>query len=731
MPPASPSNWPVNILAATVFLIPAVGVPNEYILQDTLKSAIAAFGILLAAWVFFWQPRGRTITLRWHAILWLPLSLIVYALCSMAWSHAYLAAVEAIRWALVTLMLWLLVNTMDGKSPARLLWGVHGGAFVASIWVALQFWFDLQLFPQAAPPASTFANRNFFAEYAVSVLPLSVVLLLTQRYARWLLLLTGTVALDVVAILMTGTRSALLALAIIAPWMLFAAVRYRHVLAWDTWTTPQRVTVAAFFLAAITLLGSIPSGNINIGQGRTPFAVGSTRSVSMTGVLQGQDTSFSVRLEMWKATARMFMAQPWTGVGAGAWEVHIPLYQRSDSSLELDYYAHNDHLQMLGEYGGLVGGLALAILIAHALLSAASIARKTPRPASADEALCAMAAISLIALLLVANAGFPLHLASGGVLLALTLACTAHKATENVNNGLHQIAWRPAYRRSALAVLSIGLVLATVATQRAMVGEYKLVRAMATYADIRRAAKSSVGDVEGLRHAMVEDIHQAIATVPHYRKLITETGDLLVALGDWDNVVPVWEVVAKSRPNIPAVWTILALAYARTHQPALANDALAQVQRLRPHAISTTTLAIQLKKEAGDLSAARQMLADQLRTGAISYDLLQLAYVVGYETGDLSMAIQAMELRNTWWPTDAADTHMRLGNLYADQRVGDNKKALAQFALGLQSVPVDERPAYLAQIPERFRLLRDHRGDERSGGALGAGNDTRRGSTGH
>jgi hypothetical protein len=33
-----------------------------------------------------------------------------------------------------------------------------------------------------------------------------------------------------------------------------------------------------------------------------------------------------VRLVMWKATARIIKARPFSGVGAGAWEVDIPLY---------------------------------------------------------------------------------------------------------------------------------------------------------------------------------------------------------------------------------------------------------------------------------------------------------------------------------------------------------------------------------------------------------------------
>lgn len=719
------------ILAVTVFLIPALGVPNELILQDTLKSAIAAFGILMAAWVFFWQQRGRTTHLVWHHIVWLPLALMAYALCSMAWSHTYLAAVEAVRWLLVSLLLWLVLNSRHTHQLRWLLWGIHCGAFVASVWVALQFWCDLKLFPQAAPPASTFVNRNFFAEYAISVLPISGYLLLTQPYSRGLWLLALTLALDVVAIVMTGTRSALTVLALMTPVLLVIVVRLRHVVGLANWTSTQRVQIASIFLAAVSILGCIPCGNADIGLGRTPFAIGNTRSSAVVGALQGKDLSFSIRLEMWKSTARMLMAKPWTGVGAGAWEVQIPLYQPRNTSLEIDYYAHNDPLQILSEYGVIAGGLALAVLIAHALLSATSVLRSPPQHSSTGSVLRVAAAISLLALLLVSNAGFPLHLASGSTLLALLMACTTHQTTNSTNAKPHRIPWHTVHNSIVLTVLSFGLVLAAVITQRALLGEYKLVRAIQTYADIRRMAQSPGADVEELQHAMVEDIHQAIAIVPHYRKLITESGDNLVALGDWANVVPVWEVVTQSRPNIPAVWTILAIAYARTQQHALADTALHHVQRLRPDDISTTTLAIQLKKEAGDLQTAKQMLIDQLRKKVFSYDMLQLAYIIGYQVQDLPLSIQAMELRNTWWPAEAADGHMRLGKLYADPHLNDNKKALAHFALGLQSVPITERSNYLAQVPAQFRLLLDDGRNKSSGNTLGTGNDASWRRTGH
>ena len=164
-------DWTVVLLALMMFLAPALGVPNELMLQDTLKSIVVSFGALAAALLFFWNQRNRGTALRWHAVVWLPLMLMLYALGSMAWSHTYLAGGEAIRWFIFTLIVWLGLNTLDRDRLPQLLWGIHAGAVVASLWTALQFWTDMTFFPQGPNPASTFVNRNFFAEFLVCTLP--------------------------------------------------------------------------------------------------------------------------------------------------------------------------------------------------------------------------------------------------------------------------------------------------------------------------------------------------------------------------------------------------------------------------------------------------------------------------------------------------------------------------------------------------------------------------------
>src|SRR5206468_1595972 len=103
-PPIATTNVPIEagsitvevILALMMLLAPALGVPAEEMLQDTLKSIVVCAAALAAALVFFSRDARHRGALRWHAAIWLPLLLMAYALGSTAWSHPYLGSVEAI-----------------------------------------------------------------------------------------------------------------------------------------------------------------------------------------------------------------------------------------------------------------------------------------------------------------------------------------------------------------------------------------------------------------------------------------------------------------------------------------------------------------------------------------------------------------------------------------------------------------------------------------------------------
>ena len=347
-------DWTVVILALMMFLAPAIGVPNEMMLQDTLKSIVVSFATVGAGLLFFWQQRNRRDGLRWHALMWLPLALMVYALGSMVWSHTYLGGVEAVRWFVFSLILWLGINTFSRQRTPYLFEAIHWGAVVCSLWTVLQFYFDFTYFPQGPNPASTFVNRNFFAEFVVCTFPFTVYLLAQARTSSRITLMAFALGFNVVGLMMTGTRGALTAMWVLVLLVLpVIAILYRKQLNFSQWDSGKRILACGVLIATIVIMGMTQSGNPKVISDRqfkgptTPF----TMAFNRTAQINVNDGSLGIRFVMWKATMVMIKANPVTGVGAGAWEAIQPLYQVEGSQLETDYYVHNEILQLLAEYG--------------------------------------------------------------------------------------------------------------------------------------------------------------------------------------------------------------------------------------------------------------------------------------------------------------------------------------------------------------------------------------------
>jgi O-antigen ligase/tetratricopeptide (TPR) repeat protein len=707
---SDPANWPVALLVLMMFLLPAVGVPSELMLQDTLKSAIAAFGILGAALLFFWQQRHRTEPLLWHGMVWLPVVLMLYALGSMAWSHTYLAGVEAIRWFLLSLLMWLGLNTFTRQNLPLLLWGIHAGAVVASLWVVLQFWFDLQLFPQAAPPSSTFINRNFFAEYAVTVLPLSVYLLANFRPSRWLPVAAFSVALNVVALMMTGTRSALVALFLLLPVLMVILVRYRQQFAFTHWNRANRALVGMILLAGVCAMGSVPSGNATIlheGAGTNALQRSFHRAASMTERQEYTERSFSIRSQMWMATARMIIANPWTGVGAGAWEVQIPLYQRNSTTLETDYYAHNEWLQLLSEYGLLVGGLVMAFFLAYPIHAALTTFRLHKHQAS-EASPRAVILASLLTLFLVSNAGFPWHLAGCGSLLAMSFGALAASDSRLGKQKKWAVTGFLSYRPIAVAMPGVTLcclALAIYLTEKAWQTERKIVHAIQLGIFLGQTLPPPAQPEAERKAKMMAELREGISINPHYRSFVAIAAEKLSASGDYANAARVLESVVASRPNVAALWYGLAMNYAQSSQHEQANAALQQVQRLKPDAIETVILKVTLLSKAGQDDQAIALVTQMLDAKKFDFEMLQTGYALGLKTRNQELAVRSLLLFDQTWPEHAADTYFRLGSVYANIGPTDDAKALAAFKRGLTAVPEQDKENYIKQLPERFSKL--------------------------
>ncbi|MFM9880985.1 MAG: O-antigen ligase family protein [Burkholderiaceae bacterium] len=703
-------DWTVLILGLMMFFAPALGVPHEEMLQDTLKSAVVSFGALIAGLAFFWNQRNRREGLRWHGLMGLTLLLMVYALGSMIWSHTYLAGVEAIRWFVLSLLLWLGMNTISRDRLPTLAWGIHFGAVVASLWTALQFWVDFKYFPQGPNPASTFVNRNFFAEYVVCTLPFSVYLLARARQSSSIALLAFTLAFNLIALLMTGTRSALIALGFIAVILPVVLYIYRKQFAFSTWDSGQRILAIGLLLATVVGLGIIPTGNPRMVEdhatekrGLTPLQRGFARTVSIAQKEEYTVKSFSVRLVMWKATGRIIEKRPLTGVGAGAWEADIPLYQAEGSQLETDYYVHNEILQLLAEYG-LVGWVFLLLLLGYLSLAAWRTVRNRSAEGLAEVPLRGLTLLSLLAFLIISNAGFPWRLASTAAIFALCLAILAASDARlgyRSFGSVFRLNWQPAYSQALAIALMMCTALAAYITQQAAECESKIVKATKLALGISASQDPNNPKWDRAKAEMLRLIKEGTDINPHYRKITPMVADELAKWGDWKNATWIWESVISSRKHVVALMTNAARGYASTGEPEKALGHLAAAKKIQPTASAVRSLEVILLSRSGKEKEALDLARDAVEKKIYDFDLLNAAFILGWRAGDYPLALKSMEYRLQGWPESKAAGLVQLGNMQ-HTAIKDDAKALTSFKDALEITPEAQRANLLAQIPQVF-----------------------------
>ena len=700
-------DWTVVILALMMFVAPGIGVPNELMLQDTLKSMVVAFAAVSAGLIFFWQQRNRRDGLRWHAIMWLPLALMFYALGSMVWSHTYLGGVEAIRWFIFSLILWLGINTFSRQRTPYLFEGIHWGAFVCSLWTVLQFYFDFTYFPQGPNPASTFVNRNFFAEFVVCTFPFTAYLLAQAKTSSRITLMAFTLAFNIIALMMTGTRGALAAMWLLLLLVLpLIAILYRRQFGFSTWDSGKRILACGVLFATVITMGLVKSGNPKViadrayyGDVTTPFDMAFKRTASISTT----DGSLGIRFIMWKATMVMIKANPVTGVGAGAWEAMQPLYQVEGSQLETDYYVHNEILQLLAEYG-LTGLLFLIGLLGYLLRAAwKTLANRTPEGLT-EAPVRAIALASLLAFLIVSNIGFPWRLAATGSLFALCLAMLAASDARLSIRGITattRLPWKPAYSQVMAVVMMVCLALTAYISQQAAATENKIVTSVKMALSISQSGDVNNPKWDKTKREMLKLAKEGIDINTHYRKITPMIADELAKWGDWKNAVWVWESVVLSRPYVVAMMSNIARGYSQLGNNEKALEYLARCEKIQPKAVSVRSLKVILMSRSGQEKEAAILAQQYMNEGTVDFDLLSAAYVLGIRKSDFDMAIQGLELRNKDWPASRQDGYLKMAAIYVNQKK-DDAKAVAAYKGALEATPEKDREALRKQIPPQL-----------------------------
>lgn len=448
----------VGLLVAVVFTALAHGAVESW--------SVAIFELIIVALIVLWAIKivkgGRfeiyipATTLPLAALLAVGLAQSLAFADSAGRTSSLSVDVEATR-ATVLALLFLLVsfviagNFFEGRERLRslihflIIYGLMMALFALVqhfTWNGRFYW----LRPDTAErsmPFGPFVNRNHFAGYMELLMPLPVAMVITHAARRDTRLFhVFAAAMMGVAAVVSLSRGGMVS---IAAEMIFIAMLSvcgnRTQRRRDTATrrhgktsmrkssleevipaSPRRRVWVSFHPSALTILlaALIVAGIFWIGSEPVVNRLLPSQAASAHS---NTETFFTSRGWIWRDTVAMIRANPFLGVGLGAYETAYPIYSRDDGSLLLGQsYAvdrsHNDYLQILADCGFV--GVAIALWFIVLVFRAVARGVKSRDPLMAGIALGCGA--SIFGILVHSLFDFNLQLPSNALLFLLLAA---------------------------------------------------------------------------------------------------------------------------------------------------------------------------------------------------------------------------------------------------------------------------------------------------------------------
>lgn len=343
-----PFSRPKLILWAAVVLCGLVSCARR--IQDTWAGLPQFLQVALAVWV------GALST----SALWgkfASLDTLLFPLIGVGWFVLLLTARPDTR-----RFSWALVLSGSVVAALALAQFFHADPFAALGWVPASHGNSRMLV------FATLGNPNFVAAFLAGLLPLTFSLASESRKYRWLL--PALSALQLTAILATGSRAPMLGLGAALLWM---TARNARLL--------TRLCAAGALCVVVLAAGISPARNLG--------------------------TTLAGRSYIWKVSAPHLNEHLFLGLGPGGFAASFPAWEvqywsgnpddRDRRFTAVEDHAHNDYLELFADHG-LTGVLGfLAVLVAF-LRSARQHLRSGPDPFSvgASAGVVSLAAVALV-----------------------------------------------------------------------------------------------------------------------------------------------------------------------------------------------------------------------------------------------------------------------------------------------------------------------------------------------
>jgi O-antigen ligase len=397
------------VLAILVFGPLAFGAvrPSEFLLIQGLTVGVL---VLWAARLWL-SPRPQ---LLWPPICWAVAAFMVYAITRYLTADIeYVARQELIRMLVYASLFFAILNNLHRQESVQIIsCTLIFLAMAISCYAAYQFLTRSNLvwrfhLPFDFGASGTYASRNLLGGFLEMLLPLALAYTLVSRFKAVSKVFLGYASLVILAgIAVTISRGTYVATAV-ALLLLFVALLFHR-----TYRLPALALLVIVLAAGAYFLPRNIAFRVRFG----PILAG-------TATHRLDDDT---RIMLWQSVLRIWQQDPWWGVGPAHYDARFPQFRPVGMQLR-PYYAHNDYLQFLAEWGLVGAGVMAAILalLGLGLLKTWPSVRGTPRDIGEQRssnrfAVVLGAALGLAAILVHSAVDFNMHIPANAI-LAVTL----------------------------------------------------------------------------------------------------------------------------------------------------------------------------------------------------------------------------------------------------------------------------------------------------------------------
>lgn len=345
-------NSMVNWLIVLALVLPII------FSRETMDAGIAVRFIFLNIFTalflayFFWMNRAYVIAsypLLIRLFFYAGILFIIWNIVSMSFAYNKASGFYETGRQLVNLLLFFILMIAVQNEESKLLTFCKAVSLVAvlnGLAGMMQFYgTGFTSIPGFYPPYGFNINRNLFGSGEVLMLPF-ITYVLYRGTVGWKIFSSATIILSIVAIILSQTRSAWIAMTV------FLVISFILVLIFSPVNRRKWIlgTLAAFGFTAMSFF--FISNKEEIGE--------SLKERVSSIAAPGSDTTIafrniSERLKMWKQCLNMIADHPVTGVGPDNWRVVITSYQASHMVWSDGSYVpdrpHNVYLQVASETG--------------------------------------------------------------------------------------------------------------------------------------------------------------------------------------------------------------------------------------------------------------------------------------------------------------------------------------------------------------------------------------------